>query len=427
MCVLESGESSYKISIGVNKMKHKVALVFPGSGSQYVGMGKRFYDEYEVVRNTYKQASEILDKDFEKICFKGGVVKQNKIENLLPSIYVTSIAMARVLLEQYHFVPSCVAGHSLGEYSALTISGALQFEEALNIVQLRSNLAKEAAIKQDAGMAIINGMATKRVEEICRTCSQGEHYAFIACYNFEGQVLISGNNDVLEEILEQVKLEGANVIAMINSAPYHSKLLKEAAGELREALETCHINKPKWNVISNRVARPFRGREDIITYLVEQMYQPIYWGKVMQVLQTKSDMIIECGPNAVLSKIIKDCMKLDDVYSLDTDEELIKVQDQKWQFYNQANYVGLCLKHIASSPNLCEVQNYPVEDVSNMYNKALEIDEKLDKGNGGLTLDQVEQLEQGVRRVLDAKQLEPEEKLERINEIRALRKVMQLT
>jgi len=408
-------------------MKHKVAIVFPGSGSQYVGMGKRFYDEYEVVRNTYKQASEILDKDFEKISFKGGVVKQNKIENLLPSIYVTSVAMARVLLDEYHFVPSCLAGHSLGEYSALTVSGALQFEEALNIVQLRSNLAKEVAIKQDAGMAIINGMATKRVEEICRVCSQGEHYAFIACYNSEEQVLISGNNDVLDEILEKVKLEGANVITMIGSAPYHSKLLNEAAEELRGALENCHINAPKWNVISNRTVRPFRSREDIITHLVEQMYQPIYWGKVMQVLRTKSDMIIECGPNAVLSKIIKECTKLEDVYSLDTEEELLKVQDQKWQFYNQINYVGLCLKHIASSPNLCDVQNYPVEDVANMYNKVLDVDEKLTNGNGALTLDIVNQLEQMVQWVLGAKKVQTEEKLERLNEIRALRKSMQLT
>ncbi|PYG84950.1 [acyl-carrier-protein] S-malonyltransferase [Ruminiclostridium sufflavum DSM 19573] len=408
-------------------MKHKVAIVFPGSGSQYVGMGKCFYDKYEVVRNTYKQASEILDKDFEKICFKGGVVKQNKIENLLPSIYVTSIAMARVLLDEYHFIPSCLAGHSLGEYSALTVSGALKFEEALNIVQLRSNLAKEVAIKQDAGMAIINGMAIKRVEEICRACSQGESYAFIACYNSEEQVLISGNNNVLDEILEQVKLEDGNFITMINSAPYHSKLLKEAAGELRGMLETCHINAPKWNVISNRVVRPFRNRDDIITHLVEQMYQPIYWGKVMQVLQTKSDMIIECGPNAVLSKIIKDCMKLDDVYSLDKEEELVKAQDLKWQLYNQMNYVGLCLKHIASSPNLCEAQNYPVEDASNMYSKVLDIDGKLADGKGGLTLDIVNQLEQIVQWVLDAKKVEPEEKFERINEIRALRKVMQLT
>ncbi len=403
-------------------MRFNSSFIFPGSGCQYIGMGKEFYENFEVAKRTYEEASDILQKDFMKICFKGGTVKQNKIENLLPCIYVTSVALGRVLMNEFNYIPNYMAGHSLGEYSALTIADAIPFHEGLKIVQKRSDLAKEVAREFDAGMAIINGSRTSRVETLCKENTDEDGCVSIACFNTDDQVLISGNNSRIELVAEAVKKEGANVIFLIGSAPYHNILMKHIIAELQSELEKCNIKRPKYDVISNITVRPFADKEDIVRNLVLQMYNPIRWKEVIQTFEANVHTLIEVGPNNVLSTILQQNSRIQNIYSLDRDFEELKNISNNWTYQNDLNFISKCLKSIAGTPNYNRSSKYDLSQLQSTYQQLFQIEKQISERIISLDVTKKEEMKEKVERVLEMKHTPMQEKQQILGELEGLMK-----
>lgn len=286
-------------------IKGKVALLFPGSGSHYSGMGKALYEEFDIAKKTFEEASDVLGMDFAKLCFKGNIRQLNKIENMLPALFTVSIALFRVYMEEIGVVPQLAAGHSLGEYSALTSCGAIEFSDALRLVHVRSLLAKEVALKEEGTMTIVNGLHDNIIREVCDRISKNGNIAQISCYNSKDQVLLSGHSETLLKVEETLSKMGAQCIPLIGSAPYHSILMQPAAEALRVELLKCRYKEMGWNIISNVTALPYESSNKIVENLVLQMTRPVLWNNTIEYLIMQGvETIVEIGPQSVLKKLI---------------------------------------------------------------------------------------------------------------------------
>lgn len=349
-----------------------LALIFPGSGSQYIGMGKQLYDNFAVVRSIYEEASDILHKDFKQLCFYGKSTKLNRVDNLLPALFTTSVAFGTAFLHETGLKPRYMAGHSLGEYSALACGEAFLFSEAVKIVQLRSKLAANVMKQTDSGMTIVNGIHVQRVEELCAKNSTMDEYAAVACYNSTDQTLISGHSSALMKAEECIRQEGGHIIPLVGSAPYHSNLLKDAANQLEEELRKCKIKTPLYPVISNTSLKPFGDKDDIIKHLKRQMYQPIKWSGVMNYISKHSEYIVEAGPGDILTQLVKenDIDKAAFSYNKQREEVLSKVIEIKK--YSNLVLLQRCMKCAVVTPNYKE-ENYNLSLVKNNYKKILDL------------------------------------------------------
>lgn len=282
----------------------KIAFIFPGQGSQFTGMGKKLYDEYPSAKQTFEEANDILGFSMSELCFKGSLVDLNNTENMLLAILTVSVAAFRVYMQEIGIPPSMMAGHSLGEYSALTCSGAVSFTDALRVVRARSAFAQEIADMGIGSMTVINGINRNIIEEECRRVSDEGHIAGIACYNAPDQVVISGHREPVLQVEDRMMEMDAQVTPLLMSPPFHSPLMQAAADKLKEELKKITRNKFEWPVISNVTAVPYSNPERIVNNLVMQLTKPVQWQSTMLYIKDKGiDTVIEMGPQAVLSNL----------------------------------------------------------------------------------------------------------------------------
>lgn len=282
----------------------KIALLFPGQGCQYVGMGKTIYSEYSAVRHIFDEAEHALGYDIKKLCFEGRLSELNEIEHMLAAILTVSAAVYEVYRMEGGGEPLLMAGHSLGEYSALVCSGAVSLSDALRLVQKRCRLAKQAG---DAGrMAVIDNAARDLVEEACgKFCSKSKPVV-VGCYNSPGQFVISGHRDQVAEAEEYLSARKAQITPLIFTPPFHSPLLSDAAAELKTALEKTQFKKPQYTVISNVTARPYTDGASIRDGLYKQLVLPVYWKETMDFLEKQEiGLVFEIGPKATLSNLVE--------------------------------------------------------------------------------------------------------------------------
>ena len=293
----------------------KIGFIFAGQGSQYVGMGKDFYDQYEVARDVYQSAD--IDFDVASLCFEGPSDLLNETSYAQPCLLTTSLAISKVL-ESYGIVPDYVAGLSLGEYSALSYAKAMSIKDAIQIVRKRGQLMSNALPAGKTSMAAVLAMDPQDIQRVIQDIDG----VTIANYNCPGQIVITGMKEAVEKAGEKLKEAGAKrVIPLKVSGAFHSPLLEEASYQLKEELEKYTIQKPEIPVVYNISGKEEDG--DIVDILTRQIKSSVYFYQSLEYMIDKGiDMFVEIGPGKALSAFVKKTNRQIPVYSIDNVENL---------------------------------------------------------------------------------------------------------
>lgn len=285
----------------------KAALIFPGQGSQFVGMGADLSDAYPSVRELYEEADETLGFPISELCFEGNPELLTQTRNAQPAILLHSIAVAELLMRDGGVEPTVVAGHSLGEYSALVTAGVLERMDALRIVRKRGELMFEAGIKQPGTMAALIGLERAGADTICEEVSTPDSIVVVANVNSPGQIVVSGHVDAVERSMALAFDRGAKKAVRLNvSGAFHSPLVEPAQQELVSFIEQFPLSDARVDLICNADATVVRTREEIIDALSRQLTSPVLWSDSMSRLFDLWDgPAIEAGPGKVLKGLAR--------------------------------------------------------------------------------------------------------------------------
>ncbi|NLC77443.1 MAG: ACP S-malonyltransferase [Clostridia bacterium] len=302
-------------------MKGKIAVVFPGQGSQYPGMGRELTEKYPLAKQVFAEADS-LKPSLSQLCFEGPEEELKKTVNTQPALLTVNMACFQVLRSR-GIEPDFLAGHSLGEYCALVASGVLEFTEALKLVMLRSQLMEEAVPQGVGGMAAILGLSPEAVTELCLEAA-AESWVEPANFNCPGQVVIAGYREGISRAMELAKNKGAKRVIPLNvSGPFHSRLMEPAGKALAQALEKVTLRLPKLPVVANVTAEPEDKPERIAFNLAMQVSRPVRWEESILFLYRQGvRTFIEVGPGKVLTGLIKKTVKEVTLLNVEDEESL---------------------------------------------------------------------------------------------------------
>ena len=300
----------------------KTAFVFPGQGSQKVGMLAELAEQFSGVTDTFAEASEAIGFDLWHIAQSGEGLNQTEFTQ--PVLLTASIALWRVWLELGGVAPKYLAGHSLGEYSALVAAGAMSLGDAVKLVHLRGKLMQEAVPQGQGAMAAILGLEDAKVIELCEQVNaQANGSVEAANYNAQGQVVIAGDKAAVEAVMAAAKEQSGKAIALPVSVPSHCSLMKPAAEKFAAALEQTAIELPGLPVIQNVNAEIATDVAGLRQALTAQLYQSVQWTKTMQYLQDQGvEYVVECGPGNVLANLAKRLPNIKKAFPLDSNSRL---------------------------------------------------------------------------------------------------------
>lgn len=286
----------------------KVAIVFPGQGSQSLGMLSDFELQYPVITDTFAEASDVIHYDVWQLIQQGPEAQLNQTEYTQVAMLTADVAIYRLLQQENAIQVDYMAGHSLGEYPALVCANSLTFPDAINLVSQRGRIMQQTVSFGTGAMAAIIGLSNETVQELCEAASYGDHSVVSpANYNAIGQVVVAGHTAAVERVIHLAEEAGASLAKIIPvSVPCHCSLLKDAAEQFAEYLGQTHFNVPETQVISNLDAHPYQTVEDIQHKLKAQLFNPVRWVETIQFLKAQDvAMLIECGPGKVLTGLSK--------------------------------------------------------------------------------------------------------------------------
>ncbi|UDW83109.1 ACP S-malonyltransferase [Pasteurella canis] len=309
----------------------KFAMVFPGQGSQAVGMLSELAEQYPVVQQTFKQASDVLGYDLWQLVQNGPVEELNKTWQTQPALLAASVAIYRVWQQQYpNLKPTLMAGHSLGEYSALVCADVIDFEDAIKLVELRGKLMQQAVPEGTGAMYAIIGLDNEAIIKACVDSEQGEVVSAVN-FNSPGQVVIAGAKAAVERAAVACKEAGAKrALPLAVSVPSHCALMKPAADQLAVSLDNIAIKTPTTHVMNNVDVATETESSLIRNALVRQLYNPVRWTETVETMANEGvEVLVEIGPNKVLTGLTKrivadlQAIAVNDIASLNAVEEVL--------------------------------------------------------------------------------------------------------
>jgi len=293
-------------------MKRWVFL-FPGQGSQYVGMGREFFENYTEVRELFSQAGEILEMDVVRLCFEGPEDVLVQTENVQPAITVMNLACLAVL-QLHEIYPAATAGHSLGEYSALYAAGVLDLVGVLKLVRWRGKLMQKAAEREPGSMAAIMDLEDEKLQNICRVCD-----VEVANINCAEQIIITGPSEPVRRAMSLSAEAGAAKCVLLNvSGPWHSRCMALAKEQFTPIVGQCHFKEPQVPVINNVDAQPLKNAAEVSGKLIDQLCSSVLWRQSMEWLVSEGyEHFVEVGPKKVLRGLMRRIKRDAKVYNVE--------------------------------------------------------------------------------------------------------------
>ncbi|HEV8187148.1 MAG TPA: ACP S-malonyltransferase [Pyrinomonadaceae bacterium] len=295
-----------------------LALIFPGQGSQSPGMGKDLAEKFPVARQVFEEADDALGFAISRLCFEGPAEDLQLTENTQPAILTVSVAAFRAMMDAGSSAPAFVAGHSLGEYSALVAAGTLSLSDAVRIVRARGRYMQEAVPVGTGAMAAVLGGELEAIKRICEEASEGQ-VCSVANFNSPGQAVIAGNTEAVDRAIERLSGVAKRVIKLKVSAPFHCALMKPAQDKLAADLERLEFREPAMPVVTNVDAHATTAPDELRDALVRQVSAPVRWVDSMQLLIEQSvGTFVEAGPGKVLSGLMR---------QINRDVKMLNVED----------------------------------------------------------------------------------------------------
>jgi len=403
---------------------NKLALLFPGQGSQYVKMGKALFEQFDSAREVFEEANDVLGFDLKTLCFEGDMDELTKTQNAQPAILTSSVAAFRVYMEQVGINPVCAGGHSLGEYSALVCSGALRFTDAVKIVRQRGIFMQEAAAQGTGAMAAIGGLDKEVIEAECKKISVDGHEVVVSNYNSPSQTVISGHKEAVEKAGQKFKDIGGTVTPLKVSAPFHSPLMQSAAAKLKDELLKYTFSDFKFPVVSNVTALPYEGSHKIIENLTTQIVSPVQWVASMQYIEKLGvNVAVEIGPQTVLRNLMKKNASEIKAYSYDKSEDVeallkaVKEQSEEGSKPNGPTVVTRCMAVSVCTRNRNWDNDEYQKGVSEPYKKIQQMQEEIEKNGNIPTVEQMKEALEMLRVMFITKKTPVVEQIERFNQI----------
>ncbi len=407
----------------------KTAFLFPGQGAQYVGMGKKLCDIYTSAARTFEEADNALEFNLSKLCFEGSIEELTKTENTQPALLTASVAAFRVFMEEYRIEPSCLAGHSLGEISAVVCAGGMDFSDAVKIVRERGRFMQEAVPQGIGAMAAVSGIDWELIEKECSTYAGGNEVVVVSNYNSPDQVVISGHTSAVNAAGEKLRKLGANIIPLKVSAPFHSLLMQPAADRLRAELHKYTYKEFKYPVLSNVTAQPYAGHTSVIENLAAQIVSPVRWTESMIFLkQNGISTAVELGPKNVLKNLMKKNVPDIKTYSFDIEEDLELLKGGFSENSESAECAGSYNPNLPTVVTRCLAtavctRNYNWDNdeyqkgVIEPYKRIQRLQEELEKQKKQPSKEQMEDALEMLRSVFRTKKTPSEEQAERFTQI----------
>ena len=284
------------------------SLVFPGQGSQTIGMGKDFFEKYDLVKDLFKEADETLGINLSKIILEGPKEELDLTINTQPAIFLISYSIFQVIKKNFNIDlgnAKYFAGHSLGEYSALSVAGYLNFSETIKLLRIRGNAMQNSVPKGEGGMLAVLGSTVEVIEKIINE-NKDDFFVEIANDNSQGQLVLSGKNIDLEKLIKVLKLNNIKNIKLPVSAPFHCKLMHRATEIMREEIEKINFNETNNSLISNVTAAEIKNKDELKKLLINQIEKRVRWREcILNMINKDVSHFIEIGPGKVLSGLIK--------------------------------------------------------------------------------------------------------------------------
>ena len=297
------------------------SVLFPGQGSQTVGMAKDLYDSFNYIKDLFHEADDILDRSISKLIFEGPKEILDQTENTQPAIFLVSYSIFDAIKKETTLdigKANSFAGHSLGEYSALACSGVINFRETIKLLEIRGNAMQNAVPKNEGGMVAVLGEETKNIEEIIEN-NKNNFNCFLANDNSNGQVVISGKTEDIDQFIIELKKLNIKNIKLPVSAPFHCPLMNSATKIMNKELNQTKFSAPTNMIISNVTAEPSNDPDNIRSRLIEQIESPVRWREtIINMIKSGNKKFIEIGPGKVLSGLVK---------RIDRNVELIQVNN----------------------------------------------------------------------------------------------------